>query len=151
MPDYFEHRVLLVRELDAQVSASGCCGRLGGEGSEIGDGRDYAHNRVEMEAMGRVYRALKEALFDRDVGITVVDPRNALWLLPAIVRDARRRGVRLSISKTLASVRRGISYNAVLLDGKVLFSGRVPAPEEAVRAVFAELEAIEADGAARVP
>lgn len=133
-----EHRILLVRELDAQVSASGCCGRIGGKDSEIGGGEDYAHNRVEMEAMGEVYRALKKALFDEDVDITVVDPRNAMWLLPTILRDARRNG--LSVGETLRSVKNGISYNSIVFDGKVLFSGRVPTAEAAVEAVRRELE-----------
>ncbi|MGH3087794.1 MAG: hypothetical protein ACRDSJ_10825 [Rubrobacteraceae bacterium] len=135
-----EHRILLVRELDAQVSASGCCGRIGGKDSEIGGGEDYAHNRVEMEAMGEVYRALKKALFDEDVEITVVDPRNAVWLLPTIIRDARRSG--RSVGETLRSVKNGISYNSVLFDGKVLFSGRVPSPDAAVEAVFRELRGV---------
>ncbi|MGI8650484.1 MAG: hypothetical protein ACR2KW_08920 [Rubrobacter sp.] len=134
------HRILLVRELDAQVSASGCCGRIGGKHSELGGGQDYSHNRHEMEAMGRVYRALKEALFDEDVEISVVDPRNAIWLLPAILSDARRH--RLSALETLRSVKRGISYNSIVLDGKVLFSGRIPPAEKAVAAVLKELEAV---------
>lgn len=135
-----EHRILLVREIDAQVSASGCCGRIGGKDSEIGGGRDYAHNRVEMESMGEVYRALKKSLFDEDVEISVVDPRNAIWLIPAIISDARHRGRRLSVSETLGSMKRGVSYNSIILDGKVLFSGRIPAPRAVVEAVFAELE-----------
>lgn len=139
-----EHRILLVRELDAQVSASGCCGRIGGKDSEIGGGEEYAHNRVEMESMGEVYRALKKALFDEDVDITVVDPRNAMWLLPTIIRDARRNG--LSVAEALRSVKNGISYNSVVFDGKVLFSGRVPTAAAAVEAVRRELK-----GAARVP
>lgn len=139
-----EHRILLVREIDAQVSASGCCGRIGGKDSEIGGGQDYAHNRLEMESMGEVYRALKRSLFDEDVEISVVDPRNAVWLIPAIVSDARRRGRRLSATETLGSVRRGISYNSVILDGKVLFSGRIPSPEAAIEAVFAELGVLPA-------
>lgn len=132
-----EHRVILVREWDAQVSASGCCGRIGGKHSEIGDGEPYAHNRVEMERMGAVYLALKEALFDEDVEFTVVDPRNAMWLVPALLKDARRCG--LSWRETWRAVTKGVSYNAIVFDGKVLFSGRIPAPEDAVAAVRAEL------------
>ncbi|WP_119069798.1 hypothetical protein [Rubrobacter indicoceani] len=138
MPDY-RHRILLVRELDAQVSASGCCGRIGGKHSELGAGQDYAHNRREMEAMGEVYRALKKALFDEDVELSVVDPRNAVWLLPAILRDARKHG--RPAKETLKSIKNGLSYNSIVFDGKVLFSGRIPAPEKAVEAVLGELKA----------
>lgn len=134
-----EHRVILVREWDAQVSASGCCGRIGGKGSEVGDGEDFAHNRVEMEKMGEVYRALKKALFDEDVELTVVDPRNAVWLVPALLKDARRNG--LPLRDMWRGVTKGVSYNSVVVDGKVLFSGRIPRPEDAVAAVRAEIGA----------
>lgn len=137
-----EHRIILVRETDAQMSGSGCCGRLGGVNSELGDEETYAHTRREMEAMGEVYRAIKRELFDVDADISVVDPRNMVWLIPAIVRDGRRHG--RPVSETLSQLRRGVAYNSVIVDGKVLFRGHVPPPEEAVAAVRGELELPEA-------
>ena len=94
--------------------------------------------------MGEVYRALREDLFDEDVEMTVVDPRNMVWLVPSVLRDARKRG--LSVRETFKQVNRGVSYNAVIFDGKVLFSGHVPSPEEAVSAVRSELSALEPAG-----
>ena len=132
------HRIILVREWDSQTAASGCCGRLGGENTELGDPSTYKHNRDEMEKMGAVYRALREDLFDEEVDMTVVDPRNMVWLIPSVLKDARKRG--LSIRETLKQINRGVSYNAVILDGKVLFSGHVPTPEEAVTAIRSELD-----------
>ncbi len=132
------HRIILVREWDSQTAASGCCGRLGGENTELGDPSTYKHNRDEMEKMGAVYRALREDLFDEEVEMTVVDPRNMVWLIPSVLKDARKRG--LSMVETFKQINRGVSYNAVILDGKVLFSGHVPAPEEAVAAIRSELD-----------
>lgn len=132
-----EHRIILVRESDAQMSGSGCCGRLGGINTELGDEETYAHTRREMEAMGEVYRAIKRDLFDVDADISVVDPRNMVWLIPAILRDGRRRG--RPVSETLSQLRRGVAYNSVILDGKVLFHGNVPSAGEAVAAVRGEL------------
>jgi hypothetical protein len=137
-----EHRIILVREWDAQVTGSGCCGRLGGRNDELGDAATFAQSRQEMERMGAVYRALREELFDEDVEITVVDPRNMVWLVPAVLRDARRRG--LSARGIWRQIRRGVSYNAVILDGKALFSGRIPEPEEAVAAVRQDLKGMQA-------
>lgn len=135
------HRVLLVREWDSQHSGSGCCGRLGGGDDDLAGAADYARNRTEMEAMGRVYRALRDVLTEEivagTVDLQVVDPRNTVWLLPAIAGDARRRG--LSARQTWQSMRRGMSWNSVVVDGAVLFSGTVPEPEAAVAAVQAEL------------
>lgn len=127
------HRIILVREWDAQLAASGCCGRLGGENTELGDTETFAANRAEMEAMGEVYRALRAELLDEDAEITVVDPRNMVWLVPTIVKDARRRG--LGVKESWNSLRRGVSYTAIIVDGKTLFSGRIPPVEDAVTAV----------------
>ncbi|MDP8949825.1 MAG: hypothetical protein M3N00_06220 [Actinomycetota bacterium] len=135
------HRIILVREWDAQLAASGCCGRLGGENTELGDTETFALNRKEMEAMGEVYRALRAELFDEDAEITVVDPRNMVWLVPTILKDARRRG--LGPKETWSQLKRGVSYNAIIVDGKVLFSGRIPPPEDAVAAVRKELAETE--------
>lgn len=132
------HRIILVREWDAQLAASGCCGRLGGENTELGDTETFAANRSEMEAMGEVYRALRAELFDEDVEITVVDPRNMVWLIPALLKDARRRG--LNLREIWSQLRRGISYTSIVVDGKVLFNGRIPPVEDAVAAVKKELE-----------
>ncbi len=84
------HRIILVREWDSQTAASGCCGRLGGENNELGDPGTYRHNREEMEKMGKVYRALRKDLFDEEVALTVVDPRNMVWLIPSVLKDARK-------------------------------------------------------------
>ncbi|MBA2440803.1 MAG: hypothetical protein H0V53_00125 [Rubrobacter sp.] len=132
-----EHRIILVREWDAQVTGSGCCGRLGGEGTMLGDTDTFSSNRSEMEKMGEVYRALRAELFDEEVEITVVDPRNQVWLIPALFRDAHKRG--LSAREIWRQVRGGVSYNAVVVDGKVLFSGNVPSAEDAVAAARAAL------------
>ncbi len=137
------HRIILVREWDAQLAASGCCGRLGGQHTELGDAETFAANRSEMEAMGEVYRALRAELFQEDVQIAVVDPRNMVWLVPALLKDARRRG--LDLRESWYQLRRGVSYTAIILDGKVLFSGRIPPVEDAVAAVKRELELSKAD------
>ena len=137
------HRIILVREWDAQLAASGCCGRLGGENSELGDKDTFAANRCEMEAMGEVYRALRAELFDEDAEITVVDPRNMVWLIPALLKDARKRG--LGLKETWSHLRRGVSYTAIIVDGKTLFSGRIPPVENAVGAVKKEIRLSESE------
>ena len=137
------HRIILVREWDAQLAASGCCGRLGGENSELGDEDTFAANRCEMEAMGEVYRALRAELFDEDAEITVVDPRNMIWLIPSLLKDARKRG--LGMAETWDHLRRGVSYTAIVVDGKTLFSGRIPPVDDAVAAVKKEIELSESE------
>jgi hypothetical protein len=93
--------------------------------------------------MGEVYRALRAELFDEDAEITVVDPRNMVWLVPTLLKDARRRG--LGIKDTWDHLRRGVSYTAIIVDGKTLFSGRIPPVEDAVAAVKQEIEQSESE------
>lgn len=132
------HRVVLVREWDAQMSSSGCCGRLGGVNHELGEECTYAHVRADMETMGALYMALRDMLPD-SVEISVVDPRNQIWLVPAIWRDARRRG--MTPGQAWRQVRRGVSQGAVIVDGCTVSSGGMPDIDEAADAVLAELGA----------
>jgi len=139
-------RLLLVRQWDQQVGGSGCCGRFSSVAAEsvCSTGEDpYAHARVDMEVMGAVYRALRERFAEDEVEVTVVDPRNTAWLVPAVWRDARRRG--LSRRDALRQVHRVTSPCAVVCDGLVLATD-VADPEEAVAAVEADLAARSVSG-----
>lgn len=133
------HRVLLVREWDQQVGGSGCCGRLNTSSVEAlhdNAASPYAGAREDMQRVGEIYRALRDRLDPATVEVTVVDPRNTMWLLPAIWRDGRRRG--LSVSSRLRQLNRGTAPCAVVCDGLVVASD---APQEqAVEAVQADLE-----------
>lgn len=131
-----EHRAILVREWDQQHTGSGCCGKVGA-GNELCDADEFARSRAEMERVGAVYEGLYAAFGD-ELDLTVVDPRNTMWLLPTIFRDARRRGV--SVREALRIMSRATANGALVLDGKLLFDGRIPpTPAEAVAAVRAEL------------
>lgn len=139
-------RVLLVRQWDQQVGGSGCCGRFGSVAAEsiCATGEDpYAHARTDMEVMGAVYRALRERYADDELEVTVVDPRNTAWLLPAIWRDARRRG--MSRRAALRQVHRATSPRAVVCDGLVLATD-VAGPDEAVALVESDLAARSVSG-----
>ncbi|WP_235999127.1 hypothetical protein [Qaidamihabitans albus] len=135
------HRVLLVRQWDVQMGGSGCCGRLGSDAvCTLNDATDdpYGHARPDMERAGAVYRALRERYPEDELELTVVDPRNTAWVLPAVWRDARRRG--LSVRSALRQVNAATAACAVVCDGVVLTRGAEPA---------AALAAVEADLAAR--
>lgn len=134
------HRVVLVREWDRQMGGSGCCGRLGSDvlgtvGSACDD--PYAHARTDMTRMGAVYLALRERFGDDHVEIVVADPRNTAWLLPAVWRDARRRG--LPVGAALRQVNAATAACALVCDGLVLLTD--PDPEQAVAAVAADIVA----------
>lgn len=134
------HRVLLVREWDQQASGSGCCGRLNSatvEALSTDAVTPYSHVRVDMEKVGEIYRALRHRFSDTEFDITVVDPRNAVWLLPAVWRDARRRG--LPVASALQQLSRANAPCTLICDGLVL--GRDTTPQEAVSMMAADLSA----------
>ena len=132
------HHVVLVRPWDEQMSGSGCCGRLGGVGTVLGQADDFAHQRGDMESMGQVYRALRAVVPD-DVELTVADPRNAVWLVPRLLRDGWARGLRGR--QLLREVHRGTSTTAVVVDGLTVAYGHLPSTAEVVERVLAELRA----------
>lgn len=127
------HHVILIRDWDVQVSGSGCCGRLSGGDSLLGDDKTFAEARSGMEAMGEVYRALSSTYGER-LEITVIDPRNFVTLLILLTQHAWRRG---GSRQVLRAWRTGTSHVGVVCDGEVLFANRIPGPDEAVRAVGA--------------
>jgi hypothetical protein len=132
-----QHRILLVREWDSQTSGSGCCGRLGGENCDVGHPDTFAHSRSLMEAMGVIYRALRRELPRRTVDITVVDPRNMVWLIPTILRDGRRRG--MGPGELWRQVTGGVRNGAIVVDGRALFAHDYRDADDAVDAVLREL------------
>lgn len=131
------HRVVLVRQWDQQMGGSGCCGRISSEAvrtvTDIADD-PYEYCRPDMERMGSVYRALRARFDEDEVDLTVVDPRNTAWILPAIWRDARRRG--LSVRETLKQINAATTARALVCDGKLIAVDLDP--DQAVAAVEAD-------------
>jgi hypothetical protein len=121
--------ILLIREWEAQMSGSGCCGRLEGDFLQC-DGEPFLpERRAAMESMGPLYRALKEQLGD-SAEIEVVDPRNfSLFFL--LLRDFWRYRVGLgSALRTLAR----IPVQAVVVNGRIVARGPWPEAEEVLAA-----------------
>ena len=125
------HRLILVRGQDVQHSGSGCCGRLGEAHTDLGGAADYRHSRVLMQDIGAVYREVRARL--PELAVEIVDPRNTVWLYPAVWQDARAAG--RSARECFAGLRRAGAALAVILDGEVLFSGRMPQTADVVAAI----------------
>lgn len=120
------------------MAGSGCCGRLDTATVEsLTDVCDtpFARAREDMVRVGAVYNALRDRFSDDELDVTIVDPRNTMWLLPTIWRDARRRG--LSVRRTLRQLNRGTAPCVLICDGLVLSTDAEPA--QAVAAVEADL------------
>lgn len=136
-----DHWLLLIRELDQQHSGSGCCGKLGGPDSELGGAADFSHNRAIMERLGVVYRHFRQ--HEPALTIDVVDPRNIVWLYPALWRAAGQTGH--GLSQRFRVLNQASAAAAVVLDGEVLFSGQLPEPKAIIDAITARLADSGAD------
>lgn len=128
------HRVLLVRE--GRQAGGGCCGGLDADpAADAG----HRHLHRDREAMGAVYRALAAELPRDVVDVQVVDPRNLPFLVPAVLRDARRAGQGwLDACRQLP---RGCAHGSIVVDGRVMSHGSVPPPDAAVALVLRGLAA----------
>lgn len=127
--------VILIRELEAQLTGSACCGRLEGDFVRCGAEPVFAERRAAMEAMGPLYRALRSR-YDDGVEINVVDPRNALALTFLLLRDFRH--FRVGLREALRTLAR-IPVQAVVVNGRLVARGAWPSPEE----VFGQLDEAE--------
>ena len=134
--DARSHQVILVREQDAQHSGSGCCGRLGERHTALGGAADFRHSRARMEQIGEIYRALAAAT--PDVELIVADPRNLIWLYPAVWRTARANGA--GPWAALRALARAGAPVAVVVDGHTLYSGRLPETQTVIAAVLARVQ-----------
>ena len=131
------HHLILVREIDQQMSGSGCCGRIQGDAVLWDDGGNvFKERRERMERVGEIYRAVR-AEFGGMVEITIVDPRNLVSFVPLVLRDAYRFDVPLLTALRAIS---GNSLSSGVLDAQLLFSGCTPAPDEVVRLIAERLE-----------
>lgn len=125
-------RVVLVRAARDAPAGSGCCS---GDVRPFDDGGTHAHT-APRDGTAAVYRALRETL-PAEVSIEVTSPSNWWWLVPALTGDGRRRGLRGRALRR--SVLSGLTSPSLVVDGRVLFSGGLPEPADALAATKAEL------------
>ncbi|RZU31197.1 hypothetical protein [Blastococcus saxobsidens] len=128
-------RVVLVRGPRDAAASGGCCS---GDVRPFDEGGSHCHAPQDGvdDGVAPVYRALRAAL-PEDVAVEIVSPSNWLWLVPELVRGARRRGLRGPALRR--AVRAGMAVESLIVDGAVLASGGLPGPAAAVAAVEAEL------------
>ena len=128
--------VILIRESEEQVAGSGCCGKFEGDRARCNGEWIFPERRQLKEDVGALTRFLREE-FGEAIELTVVDPRNQLYLFPKIVRDLWH--YRPAVRSSLRSAGFFFSFPAVLINGAVKFSGRVPGREEIAAAVLATM------------
>ena len=133
-------RVVLVR--GARGAAGGGGGCCSADVRPFDEGGSHRHvsgpvaDCAPADEVAALYLALRAGL-PPDVDVHVVAPSNWLWLLPVLVGDGRRRGLRGA--ELRRSVRAGMAVSSLVVDGAVLFSGWLPDPASGVAAVRSQL------------
>jgi hypothetical protein len=126
--------VILIREWEAQMSGSGCCGRLEGD-FLFCEGQPAApERRAVMERMGPLYRSLRDRFGDI-AEIEVVDPRN-FTLFFLLVRDFLV--FRVGLPEALSTLAR-IPVQAVVVNGRMIARGEWPDIEDVAAIIEGEL------------
>ena len=123
--------VLLVREWEQQMSSSGCCGRLEGDFLAPGGQRCFPERRSVMEAMGPLYREIRDRYGDQ-VEVNVIDPRNIGTLYLLLFRDFRAHGT--SVRDALRTLFR-YSGTTTIVNGRIVARGHWPSLDEVADAI----------------
>ncbi|MFQ5822998.1 MAG: hypothetical protein ACE5JB_02985 [bacterium] len=124
--------IILIRETDAQMTGSGCCGKLEGDNTKFCGNPVFAETRKIKEDMGEILQALNEHFGDA-VEITVVDPRNQLYLYPKILKDIWK--YRPSFKSALKGIFMMISVPSIIINGEICYNRTLPKVQEIVESV----------------
>lgn len=126
--NWSEHRILLVGPWRGGSAGGGCCG-AGPEGIGCDTAHDTAHDTRHdgPSHAAAIVRDLR-AMAGDGVDVQLVDPRNTMYLIPTVYRDARAsgRGRRDALTQAMRST----TPWALVVDGAVVSrSGPLPAAE----------------------
>ena len=113
---HFKPSIILIRETDAQLTGSGCCGKLEGDNAKFNDSFVFAETRKIKETMGDVFQTLTKRFSD-SIEISVVDPRNFLYLYPKILKDVVV--FRPSLKSTLKALFMMIAVPSIIINGEI--------------------------------
>jgi len=108
--------IILIRETDAQLTGSGCCGKLEGDNTKFSNAFVFAETRQIKETMGEILQSLTKRFSD-SIEITVVDPRNFLYLYPKILKDVMV--FRPSLKSSLKALFMMIAVPSIIINGEI--------------------------------
>ncbi len=108
--------IILVRETDAQLTGSGCCGKLEGDNAKFSNSFVFAETRQIKETIGGILQTLNKRFSD-SIEICVVDPRNFLYLYPKILKDVLI--FRPSLKSTLKAIFMMIAVPSIVINGEI--------------------------------
>ncbi len=126
--------IIIIRETDAQLTGSGCCGKLEGDNARFNNSFVFAEARRIKETMGDVLQTLAKR-FSESIQISVVDPRNFLYLYPKILKDVLV--FRPPLKSTLKAVFMMIAVPSIVINGEIFRTNYFLNKEEIVQKIEA--------------
>ena len=130
------HTLIFVRESEGQLTGSDCCGKLEGDWARQQGKPVFELQRKHLAAIQPLADAAGRT-FGENLDILHVDPRNQIYLFPKLIREAVVRG-KFSF-RHLQALLMLYRLPAVILDGRLLFSGSLPEAEEFLAALHAHI------------
>ena len=129
--------LIFVRESEGQLTGSDCCGKLEGDWRQEKGRPVFVQQREILQTIGPLAEAARRR-FGSHLEILHVDPRNQLFLLPRLLAEAvHRRCFSFRFLRALLMLYR---LPAAILNGELLFSGRMPGQEEFLAILQSHLE-----------
>jgi len=121
------HSLIFIRENEGQLTGSDCCGKLEGDWLVQNGQPIFDQQRTILSGIAPLFLEVKNKFSD-DIDISQVDPRNQLFLTPKILLDIwrKKKYSRASFQSLFMLYR----LPAIIFDGELLFSGRIPSKHE---------------------
>ncbi len=121
------HSLIFIRENEGQLTGSDCCGKLEGDWLVQNGQPIFKQQRTILAGIAPLFLEVKNKFSD-DIDISQVDPRNQLFLTPKIFLDIwrKKKYSRASFRSLFMFYR----LPAIIFDGELLFSGRIPSKQE---------------------
>lgn len=124
--------IILIRETDAQLTGSGCCGKLEGDNAKFNESFVFSETRQIKETMGDIFQTLTKK-FTGSVEIAIVDPRNFLYLYPKILKDVLV--FRPSLKSTLKAIFMMIAVPSIIINGEIFRTNEFSNNEEVAQRI----------------
>ncbi|RMF86704.1 MAG: hypothetical protein D6741_21545 [Planctomycetota bacterium] len=120
--------IVLIRDGAEQLTGSGCCGVLTDDDPTVRRQNVFRETRRDQEHFGILHRTVTrlftKEIADGELDVTIVDPRNQLYLVSRLTTDVFR--YRPGIKAALATVLQLFSVPAVVVNGRIISSRRRP-------------------------
>ena len=123
------HSLIFIRENEGQLTGSDCCGKMEGDWRVENGQPIFEEQRKVISTIAPLFLAIKDRFKDK-IEISIVDPRNQLFLFPKIFRDFLcYKRFSFAVFRSLFMMYR---LPAIIINGELKYSGKLPSESELI-------------------